>query len=191
MSRIKLAIAATAALLVTAPMAQAAPFEFAGFYAGVHAGYLDVEADFDSGGGTSSGDGLMGGVQAGYNVVTGNFMWGIETDLSLSNASPCCGIDASPITTLRPRIGFAVDDWLLYVTGGIAAAQFEEFDGFDGSYGWALGGGVEYLAGDIVGFKLEYRYLRFGDAIDLPVTTGISDVDFDLHVIMGGMNFHF
>ena len=91
MSRIKLAIAATATLLVTAPMVQAAPFEFAGFYAGVHAGYLDVEADFDGGGGTSSGDGLMGGVQAGYNVVNGNFMWGFETDLSLTNASPCCG----------------------------------------------------------------------------------------------------
>ncbi len=192
MSRIKLAIAATAALLVTAPVAQAAPFEFAGFYAGAHVGYLDVEADFDGGGGTSSGDGLMGGLQAGYNFVDGNFMWGFETDISLADASPCCNIDVGPIVTLRPRIGYAVDDWLLYVTGGIASAQFEEFDAFDGSYGWTLGGGVEYLVGDIVGVKLEYRFMRFVNAdFDAFTGTGDSDIDLDVHTIMAGVNFHF
>ena len=173
-------------------MAQASPFEFGGFYAGVHLGYMDVEADSDGGGGSVSGDGLMGGFQAGYNVVNGNFMWGLETDFSLTDASPCCSIDVGPMATLRPRIGYAADDWLLYVTGGIASAQFEDFDAFDGSYGWTLGAGAEYLVGDIVGVKLEYRYMRFGDVEQGIVSPlGDSGIDFDLHTVMGGVNFHF
>ena len=192
MSRIKLAAAATAAILVTASMAQAAPFEFRGFYAGVHMGYMDVEADSDGSGGSISGDGTMGGFQAGYNFVTGNFMWGIETDFSLTDASPCCGIDVGPTATLRPRLGYAVDDWLLYVTGGIASAQFEDFDAFDGEFGWTVGAGVERMVGDIVGVKLEYRYMRFGDVDIGPLSPlGDSDIDFDLHTVMAGVNFHF
>ncbi len=192
MSRIKLATAATAALLVTAPMAQASPFEFGGFYAGVHLGYMDVEADSDGGGGSISDDGMMGGLQAGYNVLSGNFMWGIETDISLTNASPGGVIDVGPIATLRPRIGYAVDDWLLYVTGGIASSQFEDFDAFDGEFGWTLGAGGEYLLGDIVGVKLEYRYMRFGDVEQGIVSPlGGSGIDFDMHTVMAGVNFHF
>ena len=61
MSRIKLATAATAALLLSAPMAQAAPYNFAGFYAGGHFGYTDLEAEFDTGGNTLSDGGVMGG----------------------------------------------------------------------------------------------------------------------------------
>ncbi len=79
MSRIKLATAVTAALLLTAPLAQTSHFEFGGFDAGGHFGYTDVEADFDGGGGTISDGGLMGGLQAGYNFVNGNFMWGVES----------------------------------------------------------------------------------------------------------------
>ncbi len=88
MSRIKLATAATAALLLTVPMAQAAPFHFAGFYADGHFGYTDVEAEFDLGGIKLSDGGLMSGLQAGYNVLNGNLTRGVEIDISTINASP-------------------------------------------------------------------------------------------------------
>jgi outer membrane immunogenic protein len=192
MSRITLATAATAALLVTAPMAQAAPFEFKGYYAGVHAGYMDVKADSSSSSGSISGGGSMGGFQAGYNFVTDNIMLGVESDFSLTDASPCCSIGVGPIGTLRPRLGYAADDWLLYVTGGVASAQFEDFDPFDGEFGWTVGAGVEYLLGDIVGVKIEYRYMRFGD-VDQGIASplGGAGIDFDMHTVMGGVNFHF
>jgi outer membrane immunogenic protein len=187
MSRIKLATAATAALLLTAPMAQAEPFHFGGFYAGGHFGYMDVDAGF------GSGDGTMGGLQAGYNSVNGTFMWGVEIDFSLTDASPCCDIDVGPFATLRPRIGYAVDNWLLYFTGGIASVQVEDFDAFDGTYGWTLGAGVERMVGDIVGVKLEYRYMRFDDleqGLSAPPASSSGD-DFDMHTVMVGVNFHF
>jgi len=190
MNKTKLATAAAAALLVTASMAQASPFEFRGFYAGAHWGYMDIKAD--SGGGSISDSGMMGGLQAGYNFVSGNFMWGLETDISLTNASPDGDIDIGPFGTLRPRIGYAVDDWLLYVTGGIASSQFEDFDAFDGEFGWTLGAGAEYMIGDGMGVKLEYRYMRFGDVEQgIASSLGDSGIDFDMHTVMAGLNFHF
>jgi outer membrane immunogenic protein len=209
MSRIKLAIAATAALLVTAPMAQAAPFQFAGFYAGGHFGYMDVDADFD-GGGNLSNDGTMGGLQAGYNVVSGNFMWGVETDVSLTSADPdgtcpfnsslSCKIDVRQMATLRPRIGYAVDNFLIYATGGVAGTRFKlksrDAGGAQvskrktGLFGWTVGAGVEYMIGDMVGVKVEYRYQQFGDFDEFKGPDG-NEIDFDMHTVMGGVNFHF
>jgi len=188
MSKFKLAIAATVASLVTVPMAQAAPYEFGGVYVGAHAGYLDLDADFSGG----SDSGTMGGMQAGYNVVNGNLLWGFEFDVSLTEASACCSINTRMLGTIRPRVGYAVDDWLIYATGGLASVQFEEFDGFDGSFGWTLGAGVEHMLGDIIGIKLEYRYMQFDDVEQgIKSPAGKSPIDFDMHTVMGGVNVHF
>ena len=229
MSRIGLVVAALIGLVSSISTASAAPFEFAGFYAGGHAGYAESSADFDSAGGGGiqegillqslvffggsgsnlTGGGSMGGLQAGFNFVDGNLLWGVETDISLTNADPhgacpnnpgvSCDVSTGPMATLRGRFGYAVDDWLLYVSGGVAGSKFElETNGLGGSnggmFGWTVGAGVEYLIGDIVGLKLEYRYLQFGDfgGFDkkLQDPTG-ADIDVNMHVIMGGINFHF
>lgn len=213
MSRIRLATAATAALLLTAPMAQAAPYHFAGFYAGGHFGYADAEAEFDLGGNSISGDGLMGGLQAGYNVLNGNLIWGVEIDISGMNAEPSgtcafntaldCEINLGPTGTVRGRLGFASGNWLLYVTGGAAATHYEldsEFkiggatvdDANGGVFGWTVGAGIERMVGDLVGVKLEYRYMRFDNAdFDSWLSSSDDDIDFDVHTIMAGVNFHF
>ena len=160
MSRIKLA---TAALLLAAPMAQAAPFHFSGFYAGGHFGYTNVDADFDLGGNTLSGEGLMGGLQAGYNALNGNLIWGVEIDISGMDANPSgtcafnsaldCDISLGPIGTVRGRLGYASGNWLVYVTGGVAATHYEldsktkiggvtVDDANGGVFGWTVGAGV-------------------------------------------------
>jgi outer membrane immunogenic protein len=213
MSRIKLATAATAALLLAAPMAQAAPFHFAGFYAGGHFGYLDAEAEFDSGGNSLSNQGLMGGLQAGYNVLNGNMIWGVEVDISGTDANPSgtcafntaldCDINLGPIGTVRARLGYATGDWLFYVTGGAAATHYEvdsqtkaggvTVDDADGGvFGWTAGAGVERMVGSLVGVKLEYRFMSFSDAeFDSWLGSSDDDLSFDMHVIMAGVNFHF
>jgi outer membrane immunogenic protein len=207
MSKIQTAVAVTAVLLFTADMAQASPFEFAGFYAGAHAGYLDTSADFKSG--DLDEDGSMGGLQAGYNFIDGNLMYGVELDFSLATTKPdgacpnnpgiSCEVESGPMGTLRARLGYAQDDWLIYVTGGAAASKFElETNGpggrDSGLHGWTVGAGGEYLLGDIIGVKLEYRYLQFGDfgGFDekLEDPSG-RNIDVNMHVIMGGVNFHF
>jgi outer membrane immunogenic protein len=154
MNRLKLVAATTAALLLSTSIGSASPFEFAGFYAGAHAGYSDSSADFGTG--DLNNDALIGGLQAGYNFLSGNFLYGVETDISLTGASPdgscpyspgfACEVNAGPMATLRGRLGYAVDDWLVYVTGGAAGAKFElETNGpggrDSGLFGWTVGAG--------------------------------------------------
>jgi len=213
MGRIRLVTAATAVLLLTAPMAQAAPFHFAGFYAGGHFGYTDADAEFNRGGNNLSGGGAMGGLQAGYNILNGNLMWGVETDIFASgagsdgtcgfNATLDCDIDFGIAATLRGRLGYATGDWMVYVTGGVAATRYEldsatkadgtQVDDADGGvHGWTVGAGVGRMVGDMVGVKLEYRYRRYDNAdFDSFRGSGNTDIDVDMHTVMAGVNFHF
>ena len=81
--------------------------------------------------------GFIGGAQAGYNYQTGNLVFGVVGDISGLNvgksyASPVFpGFDSGTysangavnlnyLATLRGRAGFAVDNLLFYVTGGVA-----------------------------------------------------------------------
>lgn len=212
----RLGIATIAAVAVlAAPAAQAEPSEFAGFYAGAHVGYVDANADFD-GGDLDEGD-TIGGLQVGYNMLSGNLIWGIETDLSLTGANPkgtcpfdaalSCDVDIDGLGTLRARAGYASGDWLFYVTGGAAAGHFEvatsgaagSSHDDEGRLGWTVGAGLEYLVGGgmpgprNVGVKLEYRYVDLFDIdINRTPTTGASeDMGFSSHTIMIGVNWHF
>lgn len=217
MSRIRIVLAATATAILAAPIAQAEPSEFRGFYAGAHAGYINAEADFDGGGDLDEG-GTIGGLQIGYNVLTGgNLVWGIETDVSLTGADPdgtCpvdsalnCSVDIEGMGTLRARVGYASGDWLLYVTGGAAAAHFDvrsrgaagSSNDDEGEFGWTAGAGIEYLVGGgkpghkNVGLKVEYRFLQFPnfDIDRLPTSGDPAIIDLDSHVVMFGVNWHF
>lgn len=194
-------------------MAQAAPYHFAGFYAGGHFGYTDANAAFDTSGYEPNDEGPMGGLQAGFNVLNGNLIWGVETDIFASGANPdnpCsfntalnCEIDLGLAATLRGRLGYVTGNWMVYVTGGVAATRYEvdsttmadgtQVDDADGGvFGWTVGAGVERMIGDMVGVKLEYRYMRFDNAdFDPFLGDGSDDIDFDLHTIMAGVNFHF
>ncbi len=188
--------------------AVAAPYDFRGFHAGAHAGYARVDGDFAGGGSLNKG-GSFGGLQAGYDFVTRQgLLYGVESDVSLLAADPqgrcpynaalSCDIDAIATATARARAGYARDDFLFYVTGGLAAGRFSvesrngagtKIDDFErGELGWTVGAGVEYMIGDIVGVKLEYRYLNFNGFAFSP---GGGDIDFNAHTVMGGINFHF
>jgi opacity protein-like surface antigen len=74
--------------------------------------------------------------------------------------------------TIRGRVGYVVDSWLLYVTGGWAYGHFTMNSGADpnavinsGSTlrsGWAFGGGVEGAIGENWSWRAEYIGLDFG-----------------------------
>jgi outer membrane immunogenic protein len=209
MSKVQFAAIAGVAFLLAAGAASAAPYQFSGFYAGGHFGYIDAHAEVNSDG-TSDG-GLMGGLQAGYNFIDGSLMYGIETDVSLLNADPdggcdyiggSCDFDIGPMATFRGRVGFAADDFLVFVTGGVAAASYDmtSFDGqcvqvddLDtfGKFGWTAGAGVEYLLGDMMSVKLEYRYIQLFEADFQSFQAGQTEIDMEFHTIMAGVNWHF
>ena len=208
-----------ASAMLVAPAAQADPADLAGFYVGAHLGYhVDAKADFEDGG-VIDDEGTMGGFQLGYNVLSGNVIWGLETDISLTDANPSgtcpfdaalnCDVDIDGMATLRARLGYASGDWLIYATGGAAGAQLDiETSGAAGSsrdneggLGWTAGAGIEYMVGsgiggvnNTVGVKLEYRYvdLFHGMDIDATPTTGSDEyMDLETHTVMIGINWHF
>lgn len=124
------------------PEAQYSPrsvYNWTGFYAGAHLGgtWGTTEA-FDNLGYNAVGDswdadtsGFVAGVQLGYNWQAGPILFGIEGDvgnLGLTGSAPTnfplVGFDTSTQTeaefylTARGRLGFVVNDWLIYGTGG-------------------------------------------------------------------------
>jgi outer membrane immunogenic protein len=112
--------------------------------------------------------GVEGGIEAGYNWRNGFFVYGAETDISLSDANNTFApwqFSNPWFGTVRGRAGFAAGNVLLFGTAGLA---FGELRGQSGTVteshdgvGFAGGLGVE------VGFtprwsaKAEWLYLDF------------------------------
>ena len=194
---------------VKAPYIQPA-FDWTGFYIGAHAGYgrgsssaVLTDPLQASTATNSSVNGLIGGVQAGYNFqMPSGLLLGVEADLSFPNyltSNSIVGLLATPrsavveqwdyVGTVRGRIGYAADHWLLYATGGLAYAG-ERFVnsppiGDDEKHlnvrlGWAAGAGVEYAFAPHWSLRLEYLYNRF-EKVDVRLASGTqyaSSLDF-------------
>jgi outer membrane immunogenic protein len=193
-----LSVSGTVAALATdlpvkAPMYTKAPiaaprYDWSGFYAGGHFGYIwgrtRVEEDGVETEHNASTDGVIGGVLAGYNWQNGPVVLGVEGDFGWSNAHGVGVTIPNTITTQAPntydlrwttharaRAGYAANDWLFYVAGGFALADLSVHEGAitttvvsDGGkyYGWSVGGGVEHaFTRNLVG-RVEYLYDDFG-----------------------------
>ncbi|PYN34467.1 MAG: hypothetical protein DME01_15740 [Candidatus Rokuibacteriota bacterium] len=148
----------------------------------------------DTGSFSLDDNGVTTGVQAGYNRQSGHFVWGVELDFNWLDLSAKRGgtfryrTDNSPynltisestdwLLTARPRAGWAIDRWLVYLTVGIAASHSEFKQTFSEppftpnpesvsvsrtTVGWAVGTGVEFALGRNWSTKAEYLYARFG-----------------------------
>ncbi|MFN3659320.1 MAG: outer membrane protein [Pseudolabrys sp.] len=221
-------LASTAAYAADIPVRQAMPakavpvappvFTWTGFYAGVNAGWgwSDGDGTLITGGATvplsGSGNGFLGGVQIGYNWQTGPLVFGIETDFQGSTGSGDLNGSGGGVTvssgdlktpwfgTIRGRLGYAWDRWMVYLTGGGAYSRVT-WDGtlsttgpFSSSatgWSWTLGGGVETMLWDRWSVKLEYLYVATPDSF--PTPPGTTDMSGDTHtnIIRAGLNYHF
>jgi high affinity Mn2+ porin len=164
-------------------------FDWSGFYIGGHTGYgrgASSAVLTDPAIAASSGNfgGVIGGVQAGYNVrLPSGLLFGVEADLTFPNVLASNSI-ASRLTTARSdvteqwdyvgtargRIGYANGPWLAYATGGLAFAgeRFvnspavgEEEKDIHRRLGWAAGAGLEYAFAPHWSVRLEYLYSAF------------------------------
>ncbi len=138
---------------------------------------------------------LTGSLLAGVNYQINDFIVGIETDIILTQTNAEQDLnhvvyDSQPAHTfdlhqkvssdwmvsLRPRIGYAVDTSLIYVTAGVTYSEFRyEFsfsDTFDlrahtaansshKRFGWVVGGGYEIALKDAWRIKAEYIHYEF------------------------------
>jgi outer membrane immunogenic protein len=139
--------------------------------------------------------GLMGGVEAGYNWQSGQFVFGAETDLQISAADDVMAPwkFANPwFGTLRARAGYAANNILFYGTAGLAygtlRAEAAGLSESKTSTGWTIGGGME------VGFtpnwsaKVEYLYLNLASrTYSLTGTTN----GLGANVLRFGVNYRF
>lgn len=138
------------------------------------------------------GSGFAGGLEIGNNWQDGNFVAGIAADFdymhlngsgwrsaaygnSLQFLESSYG-NADWLVTLRPRIGYATANRLVYVTGGLALANPREdalFTDGNGGFesatrntlqaGYAIGAGLEWGLSDRLTMKAEYLHVGFGD----------------------------
>lgn len=212
------AIAADLAPAAVEPVPPVAlPFSWAGFYAGANIGYafggddrLGVHSPNYLGDlGKLSGKGILGGLQSGYNYQFDSVVVGLEADIqgaqikdsisgSVANAPGKGRSDVKWYGTLRPRIGYAYDRYLIYATGGLAYGSIDYKLNYNGisisnsntKLGWTAGAGVEYAFTDNLSGRLEYQYVDFGDYTvrGANLTTKASP---NFHAVRAGLNYKF
>src|SRR5690606_19498213 len=130
------------------PVVEAAPaFNWTGFYLGVHAGAAIVDGELNAGPYTFSdtNTGFLGGVQAGYNWQFDSLVIGAQTDFAYTSAKfsdDFSDFEAKLewLGTTTARVGYAVDNFLLYGKGGVAYGQSKvdvvNFDDSKWHVGW-------------------------------------------------------
>jgi len=186
-----------------------APFSWSGFYVGLNAGYAWGTADVSNVFGTqgiSTTGGLVGGT-LGYNLQTGNWVWGIETDIDASGLKGSSAAGAACITgtcsvkntwygTTRGRIGYAFDRWLPFITGGAAYGDVKlttpGLSNTDTQIGWTAGLGVEWAFLGNWSTKIEYLYSDLGNA-NCPASKCVVSTNTDLktNLVRLGINYRF
>lgn len=178
----------SSSLLPPAP-ALPALYSWTGVYLGVQAGYVwgqertnlsdTLGRAFNGAAFRQSSDSALGGGHAGFNYQTGSLVFGIEGDveaLDVNETLVAPGIAARVSRdwqgSLRGRIGFALDRFMIYATGGAAFTEVEASllssatglaeSTTQSKTGWTAGTGVNFAYTDNVILGAEYRYTDFG-----------------------------
>jgi outer membrane immunogenic protein len=187
-----------------APVVVPVAYSWTGFYVGINGGAGWARENFTSGGVTLSGDTLTGplaGGQIGFNYQIGMLVLGAEFDGQWASISktvgPFFGVTfedkITGFITGRGRIGMAVENFMVYATGGgmYGWAKSSASNGVttvsvnDSQGGWTAGGGAEWGLG-AWSIKAEYLYLRTNDRNN--ATFGVT-THVDAHVIRAGLNY--
>ncbi len=165
--------------------------------------------------------GLFGGT-LGYNLQFNNLVVGAEGDLSWvskrgnSNDIPPFNITVINTTsekwlgTGRLRLGTTIAErWLVYATGGFAAAGVENtidatadgsgiFNQTETHWGWTIGGGLEAALSRNWSMKAEYLYvdLQTGtyfspDIIAPAAIIATRTVNLNNNIVRAGLNYKF
>lgn len=152
-------------------------------------------------------DGGLVGATFGYNWQMGQIVLGLESDISWSHIhkdfaglncnTGLCFTDIRALGTNRARFGYAMNNWLWYVTGGLAVGRVRAGiygctpDCIDTKtrLGWTAGGGVEWGLAPNWSLKVEYLFVDLGDRVNY--STGFDNkVSVSTSIIRGGLNFH-
>lgn len=177
--------------------------------------------------------GFTGGLEAGYNyVMDGGFLLGVETDINVyditgSRATTLQSrtlinppttytltqeVDTDFLWNLRARVGYAMDKFLIFASGGLAVTSTQYKSDFvdsrnpgnrvaldsndNGKTGWTIGGGAAYAITPNISIKGEYLYTDFGHSEFTATSTNgfltyAADAHLKSHMFRAGVDYHF
>lgn len=166
-------------------------YSWAGPYVGGNIGYQWGDVHNTS----NSPSGFNGGIQGGYNWQYGQFVFGAEADFQASGASDRFAVwkFSNPwFGTLRGRAGFAMNNILIYGTGGLAygnvRAETLNLSESRWAAGWTLGAGAEMGITQNWTAKVEYLYVSLND--NQFALTGLPN-GYQFSVVRLGVNYKF
>jgi outer membrane immunogenic protein len=187
------------------------PASWAGFYIGAHAGVAWQRAHnsspylIDDGVGRTTKAGFIGGGQIGVNFQSGNIVYGLEGDISgLSGKGTATGAPEGYtasnqirwLATIRPRLGVATGNTLIYGTGGVAIGgvrnnvRYHSFTNGVTSesktrVGWTAGGGIEHMWTRNWTIALEGLYVDLGRKVQNNVEGPLKTTSFSNKAVIG------
>lgn len=212
--------------------------DWSGFYVGANAGLLSAQSQLNGytptsatfnycwedlantacRGQSQTANGVLAGLQIGYNFQHGKWIYGFEADLGLSSAKANLSggtygfsIDTgvSVLSTARLRVGYTFDNSMVYATGGLALAKtrdqyMQSYFGTPYSWakagwraGWTLGAGIEHMLTKNISIKGEGLYYDLGSTnLESTGTVGSTyawgvRTKMDGFVARIGLNYHF
>lgn len=198
-------------------------FSWTGFYIGANVGYGGDSFTYDVSyfgvpvaAASITSSGFFVGGQIGYNYqFANNVVLGLETDLQWSDISGTVGLTYGGVSvasagssvdyfgTIRARLGYAIDRFLPYITGGVAYGKtgtdvtvfgFAPLSASTTSWGWTIGAGGEFAVTNNWTFKAEYLYVDLGNS-DVQATVVAPGVvignDSKFHTFKAGVNYKF
>lgn len=156
-------------------------------------------------------DSVVGGGHVGFNYQLGSFVVGVEGDVeavgsdgSFADAFARGGVKRDWQASVRGRLGFAMDRFMIYATGGVSFTEFDQhfFDPATGGRdstqtsrsGWTAGAGVSYAFTDHLIAGVEYRYTDYGrfDRNARNAFLGLAtDHDSTLHTVRTSLSYKF
>lgn len=164
---------------------------WAGIYGGLHVGYGSGRAR------SASMSGFMSGVHGGFNMQSGQVVFGLEGDINYSGVDYHGFADAFRqkwTGSLRGRVGYAYDRFMPFITGGVgftsAAMKSGGVKADNTHAGLVLGAGVEAMLTDKISVTGTYLYHRDGAKtyVVLPVTRNTTMTTNEFRI---GVNYRF
>jgi outer membrane immunogenic protein len=161
--------------------------------------------------------GLAGG-QLGYNYQTGNIVLGVEADFDYASlkGNHLFEFGGNPVNldgelksigTVRARFGYAIDNLLIFATGGVAygfthaeltsiAPPSLSASGSKSYSGYVVGAGIEYGLSKNWTVKAEYLHADFGKRSNTYVFTddlaeATADTSLKSNIVRIGLNYKF
>jgi outer membrane immunogenic protein len=174
-----------------APPPVVAAYSWMGPYIGANLGYQWGETTNNP----TEPSGITGGLQAGYNFQSGQFVFGGEADIQLSGSEDTFApwkFSNPWFGTVRGRAGVAMNNILFYATGGLAYGNLRgEISGLSENrtgLGWTAGLGIEVGLTPNWSAKVEYLYV---DLTDRHYSVTNTDNGLESSLLRFGVNYRF